>query len=177
MNHLMLDFETLGNTPDAAVVSLGACLFDKAGINERKLWHFDIQEQFNARRQPSADTIRWWLDQSAKAKNVFDKCKTEGTSMRIIGPEIVAMCKGKDVRAWGNGATFDVTIAEHILLQLRLEIPWKFWNIRCYRTLKNIADIEAGKKREGTHHNALDDSAFQAQNVIDYFKVNPKADR
>lgn len=177
MNHLMLDFETLGNTPDAVVVSLGATLFNANGIIESKLVHFDMQEQFNARRMPNADTIRWWLDQSSKAKQVFDKCKTEGISMRAWGPEFVAWLKGKDVRVWGNGATFDVTIAEHILLVLRLELPWKFWNIRCYRTLKNMADIEAGKKREGTHHNALDDSIFQAMNVIDYFKINPKADK
>lgn len=46
-----------------------------------------------------------------------------------------------------------------------LELPWKFWNDRCYRT------VSAGfprRQQTGTHHNALDDAISQTKHLLAY---------
>ena len=43
--------------------------------------------------------------------------------------------------------------------------PWKFWNDRCYRTIKSMHP-EVPMPRTGTHHNALDDAKTQALHLM-----------
>jgi hypothetical protein len=74
---------------------------------------------------------------------------------------------------WGNGATFDISILEDAYRQLDLEIPWKFWNVRDCRTVKDMYESARGgyeKKSGGTLHHALDDAKFQAQYICDMWK-------
>lgn len=174
--HLMIDFETLGTRPNSVVLSLGAVKFTSMGIHDKKYWVFNVEGQLRARRAVEASTIKWWTEQGEAASSVFDKCDLEGISCTEWAKDFRDWTRNNaDIRVWGNGATFDPVIAENILDSLRVPVPWKFWNIRCYRTMKACFGIEKGKKREGTHHNALDDSCFQAQNLIDFWKENPTA--
>lgn len=173
IQHLMIDFETLGTKPDTAVVSLGAVIFDRSGISQEKLWLFNLTGQLDGKRRfASGDTITWWMNQGDKAKSVFERAQLEGILLKNFADEFAAFCpKTLDVRVWGNGATFDIPIIEHILEQQGFKPPWKFWNQRCYRTLKACYGIEKSKF-EGTKHDALDDARFQAKNLIQYWKDN-----
>jgi hypothetical protein len=171
----MLDFETLGQNPDAAVVSLGAVIFNKEKFLDEKLWLFNLNGQLQGPRKASGDTITWWLGQGEKAKSVFEKAGREGILLRDFVPDFIDFLNGKDVRVWGNGATFDVSIIEHILLQQGRTPPWKFWNVRCYRTMKACFGID--KPFTGTKHDALDDAKHQANCLMEYWKSNPAADK
>jgi exodeoxyribonuclease VIII len=173
--HLMLDFETLGQNPDAAVVSLGAVIFDKEKIIDEALWVFNLNGQLSGRRTASGDTIAWWMKQEQKARSVFEKANTEGLLLRDFVPQFQKFIDGRDIRVWGNGATFDVSIAEHILRQQGAEMPWKFWNIRCYRTMKACFEID--KPFVGTKHDALDDALHQTKCLMEYWMKNPGAAR
>ncbi len=174
--HLMLDFETLGNTPDAAVISLGAVIFNREKFLDEKLWLFNLDGQLKGRRSASADTITWWMGQEAKAKSVFERAGREGVLLRDFVPDFVDFLNSKDVRVWGNDLGFDVGIIEHILIQQgRNAMPWKFWNRRCYRTMKACFGID--RPFEGTKHDALDDAKHQAKCLIEYWKTNPSADK
>lgn len=174
--HLMIDFETLGNRPDTAVVSLGAVLFDRDKIIGEKLWLFNLDGQLSGRRSVTADTITWWLGQGEKAKSVFEKAGMEGILLRDFVTQFLEFVPAKlDVRVWGNGATFDVSIIESILHQQGVKAPWKFWSHRCYRTMKSCFGID--KKFVGTKHDALDDAKHQANCLIEYWKTNPAAEK
>lgn len=175
--HLMIDFETLAQTPDSAVLSLGAVLFNSEKIIEEREWAFSLEEQMRAKLSVNPETIIWWLKQGAAAQAVFDKCATHGVSMKTFLPEFHEWLRQKDVRIWGNGASFDVSIVEHLLNRGQVKIPWKFWNIRCYRTLKSLFDIERTVSRLGTKHNALEDAKFQALCVQGFLKDNPARDK
>ena len=174
IKHLMLDFETLGSSHDAAVVSLGAVLFDRSGIKEERLWLFNLKGQLDSRRRvASGDTIAWWMKQEKAAREVFEQAQTQGIYLQAFSHEFLAFCpQTLDVRVWGNGATFDIPIIESILNQCGAPIPWKFWNHRCYRTLKSCYGIERGAKFEGTKHSALDDAKHQAKQLIAYWNGN-----
>lgn len=177
MNHLSIDFETLGNKPDTAVISLGAVIFNSAGITHEKLWLFDVSGQLlNGRRSVTAETITWWLDKG-DAKSVFQKASDEGILLRDFVPQFTDFVKqaGTDVRVWANDTGFDTSIAENILMQFGVAPPWKFWHRRCYRTMKACFNID--KKFDGTKHDALDDARHQAKCLIEFWKSNPGAEK
>lgn len=175
MKHLMLDFETVGQRSDTAVLSLGTVLFEGGKILDEKLWIFNLSRQLDGfRRSVSADTLLWWMNQGDKAKSVFEKTKN-GMLLSDFAKNFREMFEQyPDLRVWGNGATFDVSIVENILTTFAIPHPWKFWNVRCYRTLKAMHGIEIGQVREGTHHDALADAQFQAKCLMNFFTLNPE---
>ena len=70
---------------------------------------------------------------------------------------------------WGNGATFDNVILSNAYKAAGMEQPWKFWDDRCYRTVKGLLpDIKI--ERLGTHHNAVYDAMSQARHLQFLFK-------
>jgi hypothetical protein len=174
----MLDFETLGQSADTAVLSLGAVIFTRDAFIETRYWSFSLHGQIaSGKRTVNADTLLWWLGQGDGAKRVFQESNDVGTLLKDFAPPFVAFVKkaGSDVRVWSNGATFDIPIIEHILSQQGQPVPWKFWNQRCYRTMKACFGID--KKFEGVKHNALDDSKHQANCLMEYWAKNPSADK
>jgi hypothetical protein len=71
-------------------------------------------------------------------------------------------------RAWGNGATADITWIEYALAMgsVGLGAPWHFTNIRDMRTIIDAADLDLRDiPPVGTAHNALDDAIFQANAI------------
>lgn len=180
---LMIDIETLGTSDKAPVISIGACFFDKRGIKERFYAVLDISEQIDSgKRITDASTIKWWMGQEGAAKKVFRD--DVGVVLQeinqhfggLVDPmkngEILArfvqFCKQyENVKPWGNGSNFDITILENLFQSYRVKIPWNFRNIRDLRTFKEYVYDGSQTERVGTHHNALDDALYQAQVVID----------
>lgn len=176
IKHLMLDFETLATSPTSVVLSLGAVIFNNDAIIDGRLWNFDLEGQFRARREVNAETLFWWMNQGEKAKEVFGLCKIEGIAVKDFLPQFFEFINSEpkgELHVWGNGANFDVAIIENLITTLGHKIPWKFWNVRCYRTLKNVYDIEREITKTGTKHNALDDATNQAKAVQNYLQKNP----
>lgn len=171
--HFMVDNETLATTPDAAIVSIGACSIEHP--TNRFYVEIDFQAELEeAPRLIDPETMAWWDKQSEEARAVL----TRGTVP--LGKALIDFVSwvhslGPHPRPWSNGATFDVVMIEHALRQYGIPCPWKFWNVCDQRTLIMMTKVITGQKmkpeREGTHHNALDDAVFQAQWVSDCFKA------
>lgn len=162
MNNLMLDLETLDNTPTAAIVAIGAVRFDRSGLGAKFYRPISIEGQTDHGLTIGADTLAWWMRQSDDARAVFH------SEHRLLWSALVDFEHfiNPDVLIWGNGADFDNAILAHAFAALDIAQPWKFWNNRCYRTAKNLyPDIKLN--RFGTHHNALDDAISQAQHLIE----------
>ena len=59
----------------------------------------------------------------------------------------------------------------------RQAVPWSSFYDRDVRTMVNLAEeltsqnVKDLVKREGTHHNALDDAKYQAQYVCEAYKL------
>jgi exodeoxyribonuclease VIII len=66
---------------------------------------------------------------------------------------------------WGNGADFDNAILASAYQLMNIGTPWKFYNNRCYRTVKNLHP-QIKLERSGTYHNALDDAVSQTQHLL-----------
>lgn len=161
--HLMIDLETLSTSPNAVVLSLGAVVFDKQTIQHTEHIVFDAQEQIERyRRHVSTRTVAWWADQSTEAKQVL--APEHGLAMRgglrlldtLLSPQ-----DWDNVQVWANGASFDIPILHTMYECLHRQAPWKFYNERCYRTMKNVY-AGVPKPQNGVAHNAKDDALNQA---------------
>lgn len=180
MKHIMVDLETLGRAAGCVVLSIGAVKFSPEGIGEEfyEVLNVDDQLQLGLTIEPSTQT--WWESQSETARSVLTAARIAESSMplgmalsaldRFMTSEPTgASISMNDVRIWGNGASFDNPILTGLYMKARGEVPWKFWNERCYRTLSALVPHKR-RPRGGTLHNALDDARNQAKHAVELIK-------
>lgn len=169
MRDVMLDLETMGTGPQAAIVAIGAVEFDReAGLlGERFYTTVDLVSACAVGGQIDPATVIWWMRQSEEARAAID---VAGTNIAPALASFSGWLRARDdlskVRIWGNGANFDNVILASAYRAIGVTVPWKFWNDRCYRTWKSEHADCAAPPRKGTHHNALDDAVFQAEHMI-----------
>jgi hypothetical protein len=109
------------------------------------------------------ETVLWWLGQSNEARNqVIDATGRMEDALNAFA----AWVQEQPVAGfWGNGAGFDNVILKEAYRRQGLQLPWRFDQDRCYRTVKARSNVEL--RRRGTHHHALDDALSQANHLID----------
>ena len=165
MPMIMLDLETMGNNSNSAIVAIGAIEFDLNGLGEEFYCEVDLQSSVSAGLQMDAPTVLWWLNQKDDARSIFIDNEIQNnieTALDLFSD----FCKSVNVsQVWGNGAMFDNTILGNAYKATGRDIPWAFWNDRCYRTVKNMYP-SIKLDRVGIHHNALDDAKSQALDLI-----------
>lgn len=171
----MLDLETLGTRPGSIIISIGATKFDENGpYGEPFYMRIDMQSCVDAGMLIDVETIKWWMKQSDEARAEFQKESVPLTEALIkfsnwtgyTYKNIDNYWKEVVIELWGNGANFDNSLLKAAYDKVGIEAPWKFWNDRCYRTLKAMYPHIKMEKRTGTHHNALDDAISQVNHLI-----------
>lgn len=180
MFNVMLDLETMGNRPNAAIVAIGACYFypaaqDVAPIAQRFYRKVTLASSVSAGLEMDASTVEWWMQQSDAARQ-----STFGGDGRVpLGEallafnEFVGAHRERPVAVWGNGATFDNVIIRNAMNRKGIDPCWSFRNDKCYRTVVNLLteDKRPASIRSGTSHNALDDAVTQAQHLALCYKA------
>ncbi len=164
---IMLDLETMGAGPDAAIVAIGAVTFDlDAGtIGERFYAPVDLASSVAAGGVQDPGTVQWWLRQSDDARAELGRPGLQiASALDAFAVWVRRHTDPKTVKVWGNGAGFDNVILAATYRRLGLEPPWSHWNDRCYRTVKGLHPW-VKFDRIGTHHNAVDDAESQAMHM------------
>jgi len=167
--HIMLDIETMGNKSDAAIIAIGAVAFDKNGVKDKFYSQCSLASAVDIGLKMDASTVIWWLKQSDQARAAFaDNDEAQAIQLSLI--EFVQFYKKNNGGAvWGNGATFDNVILTTAFELAQIQKPWKFWDDKCYRTIKDtFKDVKL--VRTGVHHNAVDDAESQALHLIEIAK-------
>lgn len=171
MNDIMIDLETMGTSHDAAIIAIGAVAFDPVSGSIGAIPFYsvvDLQSSVNCGGVIEPSSILWWMSQSDAARlDLVQGGKHINVALTAFSQWIADVCDEAPI-VWGNGADFDNVILASVYRHSHLECPWKFWNSRCYRTLKNLRP-DIAFEREGTHHNALDDARSQALHAIKIF--------
>ena len=176
MMNVMLDIETLDTSTSAVILSIGAVKFDieKPGVLlEAFHEHIDIDTCVASGRTMSGNTILWWLEQSEAART-----KLLAATRIPLNDALLKLSTfiGRDDRVWGNGAAFDNAILADAYRKANIPLPWRYYNDRCYRTLKNMYPDVAKPDTGGVDHDALDDAVKQAlhlQNIFEYMNKVP----
>lgn len=170
MFDIMIDIETLSTKLNATILSVSACYFNPltGKIGKKFDKQINLESSLNAKRDVSASTVLWWMDQSNSARSHFKTNAKAGTMTEVLKE----FSEFIDERAlvWGNGSSFDLGILTTAYDKCKLPLPWKFWNERDVRTIVQVGRmLDFNPKQdmpfEGTRHNALDDSIHQAKYV------------
>ncbi len=174
MTHLMIDLETMGNKPNAPVVSIGAVFFEPSTGELGKEFYrvVSLKSSMDGGAVPDPDTIIWWMQQNQEArKAICDKDAISISAALIkLNTFILDNTDIDKVQVWGNGATFDNVILRANYEREFLPCIWKFWNDRDVRTIVELGRaIGINPRRdipfEGDRHNALADAKHQAKYV------------
>lgn len=192
MTHIMVDLETMGNRPDAAIVSIGAVRFelptvDDLGYHPGRIGdsfyeNVDLQSSIQSGLTVSGDTVYWWLQQEQAARdalrvnpqplgitlNLFSDFWKGFTHDRTDGS--YAKRANEAEMLWAHGASFDVAILKSAYANTRMQQPFKYNADSDDRTLFRITGTppwdELAKHVTGVAHNALYDAEVQARAVI-----------
>lgn len=171
IRHIMVDLETMGTRPTAAIVSIGAVAID---IENNKLLdkfytNIDLQSCIDLGCTVDGTTVVWWMRQEDKAREALGKGHPLAFALYDFS---LFVQRGKDyvnvedVRMWGNGSDFDNVILAHAYRRINKTPPWNFRGSRCFRTLRaghpEVEDLPSN----GVKHNALDDAIWQAQMLL-----------
>lgn len=181
---IMVDIETLGVRPGSVILSIGAVKFDRHGVHDSFYQVITPKSCTDVGLKIDIDTVMWWFNQSPEAQKAL-----LAEPRYSIGETLTAFSRwllggdgshnwpdADDIELWGNGANFDNVLLAAAYDACGLDRPWKFYNDRCYRTLKALHP-DVPMARSGTHHNALDDARSQALHLISLPSFQAMCDR
>lgn len=169
MQDVMVDLETLGSVPGCAILSIGAVGFGPGVVGSERFEAVIRRAscaQMGLHEDP--ETLDWWEHQTPEARRVLNDADGQDTS-EPLADALVRFSFwlrqfGSNVRVWGNGADFDNAILAAAYRAIGTKPYWRFWNGRCYRTLKGLHPA-IKLDRAGTHHRAIDDALSQAEHA------------
>ncbi|EIN8658645.1 TPA: 3'-5' exoribonuclease [Citrobacter freundii] len=174
--HLMVDMETMGNSPDAPIVSIGAVFFDPSTGNTGAEFYrvVNLESSMSFGMKPDASTIQWWLKQSSEARSAIlvDEAMGLRESLELLANFIAenAANGSHTVQLWGNGCSFDNVILRRAYALTETPFAVPFRNDRDVRTMVELGKSVGINPRydipfEGDMHNALSDARHQVKYV------------
>jgi hypothetical protein len=178
MIHGMIDLETLSTRPNATILTIGGVKFDPYSFTEpsQGMYHrIDVDSQTAMGRDVMQETIDWWGTQPAEVRDeaLGDEDRID---LKYFVKQVNKWSVGVDV-FWCQGPLFDYAILQNFYAQMKVPVPWNYWQIRDSRTLFSLVPRDLNEKRTGLH-NALEDCYFQARKVQKVFRqLDIKNDR
>lgn len=158
----MVDIETLGCKPNAVIVQIGACFFDRdtGEMGAQFIENVCPQDCIDKGFTVDGDTIKFWLEQE---KHDWVK---EGQNLRDVLGDFRVFAKSCKY-VWAH-ATFDFPILVYAYNHLCIDLPFHYRAMRDLRTLVDLAGIEyhTAKERKGSH-NALADCRYQVKYCVE----------
>ena len=172
MTDIMVDIETLSTGTRAAILSIGAVMFDPIrGVEAAPEGFYKTIRRDTLVGEMDESAWRWWLQQDA-AFEVFTDYENAASHETAIR-EFVEWCefvRGEiyGLTFWCKGAKMDAACLEWAITQLGLEVPWKYNRVMCYRSLENVCrrkGIFPPYPENANLHHALSDAIAQAKHV------------
>lgn len=159
----------MSTASDAAIGSIGAAAISGGRIVDDFYVRVDLVSSQQAGGRIDAACVKWWLEQSDEARaELIAKGKPLGEALDAFSFWLDSLSRKRPneyTRIWGNGAAFDNVVLGNAYEMTGKRRPWRFWQDRCFRTVKDLSEV-AEPRRKGTHHNALDDALHQARHLI-----------
>lgn len=183
-DHIEIDLETLSTKPGGVIVSIGVVRFDPrigriqsydefASEGKTLKIVLDIADSKNYGFTIQKSTQDWWDEQSQEAKDATFNTGKEIQVKHALERFSSFMKKGDYL--WGNGANFDPVMLEPYFDKLGIELPWKFYNVMCFRTLKKLLPYnELLIPPNKIKHDCLYDAVYQAQITQAIYLANPQ---
>lgn len=174
MRDLMVDLETMGKGPDAAVVAIGAVFMDLRNHCSGPEFYREVSLCSAVRGGGVMDpeTVLWWMGQNDDARALFARKGQPLEEVLIaLADWATITCPSTELAVWGNGAAFDCVILRRSYERAGMAPPWNWWNDRCFRTVKKLFNHVPEVHRTGLKHHALQDARYQAEHLLHIFRT------
>jgi hypothetical protein len=169
--NVMLDLETLSTRSNATILVIAAIKFkNNVNIPEEmseenlskmdtfyKRITFDINNK-KTKYHIDKNTLEWWNKQSDEV--CYEALKhPDRISLKDALQQFADWIQneGTDVKIYGNGSSFDVTIITEAFAIEEIPIPWKFWMVRDLRTVMDLGNVRMSSLPIEKQHHALYD--------------------
>lgn len=174
MKHVMIDLETMGLRPNAAIVAIGAVHFrqviDLSGpvpcLSLEEVGEFraavSLKSCLDAGLTVDQSTVDWWNKQPAETRSFWQRedALSLESALTTFSRWLLTDSTESQISPWGNGADFDLVLLKSAYSALGADPPWRYYNNKCYRTIRSLFPVTE-MPRLGTHHDALDDARHQ----------------
>ena len=174
MLDIMIDLETLGTRPDAAIIQIGAVLFEPKsggrvlngnGFNR----HVLVQDGSGS---IDHDTLCFWLTENSAVKMGHELDTLAGPLHEVLMDFKLWLTRDHDLSweaingVWANPSDFDLPIMKSAFARIGMDVPWDRRATRDARTLFNMVGGKPEIDWTGlVAHDALDDAVGQAMQV------------
>lgn len=175
---VMLDIESLGTKPGSVVLNIGAVAFDPvSGVfgPDFKV-HIDVAESLSRGFTIDASTVEWWMQQGpeARAASFGADLKKETLFSALVDFTTFFRVTAAAKNVWSHGPAMDAVCLEAAYRNIGASAPWSYRDVRCTRTIYDLAGVEPDRST-GTYHDSLVDARNQALAVIKAYKVLGKS--
>jgi hypothetical protein len=171
---MSIDIETLATEGDAAVIAIGATVFDVDGFLDQG--HLVL---INPTLSPGArdrGTWMWWCQQD---KDIMERMMSGDATPWLACETFTNLCVGVDY-FWGYPARFDVGHLRGLFRNCGRELPFSFRQEMCLATARRLlennptmtSDLRKIKESNLEAHDAMADAIVQArqiQAILNYF--------
>lgn len=170
--HCMIDIETLGTNDDCVISEISLIRFNPktAEVFESIKVNMSIQDSLDEGFTISESTVfDFWFNQP---KEVFERVNTDKQNRVSVEEGLEMIYDFLDsfssyTYMWGKGPSFDLSKLKYHFLQFGYkELPWRFFEERCVRTI-NAIDTELVKsiEFEGDKHDSYHDCLHQINQI------------
>ncbi|MHA6478940.1 3'-5' exonuclease [Stutzerimonas sp. KH-1] len=163
--HYVLDLETMGKGPRAAIVAIGCVRIEQGAITDTLYRRVCLESSLQAGLVADASTVNWWLKQDAAARAEVDGSQAS-VLLAVALTGLNNFIAEGNALVWGNGSSFDNVIVRSALDACGMGNLWHFWNDRDLRTLLALYPEAKALPFEGTKHHALDDAMHEAKQLL-----------
>jgi len=155
-DRVMIDIETLGTEPGAAIIAIGAVRFDRSGPGEEFYKSVSIKSCQEHGLEIDAGTLEWWLGQDDAAREQL----AGGDALPEVLWQLDEFVDGAD-EVWACSPSFDCKLLASAFDAVGLTEPWMYYELRDYRTVRELP-IAGEMDQDGADHDALADAKLQA---------------
>lgn len=166
----MIDIETLGTGPNAAILTIAGIRFNKdhnyksiRNPHELDYFYTRVDTESQSHRDIDDDTVAWWAKQDEDVK-IEAFSEEDRLSISDAMTAFNYWARSAD-RYWANGAAFDFPILETSNRQLGFASPWNYWQAMDARTIYTL--LPNHYKPTQLKHHALYDCLNQIQRLTD----------
>jgi len=167
MMDLMIDLETMGLSVNAAIIQIGAAMFDpySKATGGQFTRNISLQSSLFNGGVMDTSTVQWWLNQprgtqmttESSCFPIHEVLEDLSNFIEAFEPEYI----------WANGAADDLPWLKAAYENARKIVPWKHYQAQDTRTLYRLAAAGGWDKprRGSVAHVALDDAIGQVIDV------------
>lgn len=170
---VMIDLETMGVRSDAAIVSIGAVMFDPRAAPgtlgnpaDPDYDHFymnvELASCIDAGLTVDGATVAFWMMQpDVVRQQLMQSVQFPPEPLEHALSQLHIWFGMNSLPTWGNGSAFDCVILRNAYLKTGRQPPFKFHHERCYRTTRAMFP-QVERVASATPHHALHDAIAQA---------------